>query len=109
WMIVLVLVLPATTAQASGAQTYVIEPQYEFASEFSEGLASIQIDGKVGVIDRSGKVIVQPKYDRVHPFIEGFATVELNGRYGFIDREGNEITSPRYDYAVNFFYRGLSW
>lgn len=37
---------------------FVIEPRFNWAGEFSEGLARVGIGGKGGVIDRTGKVVV---------------------------------------------------
>ncbi len=40
----------------------VIPPQYDLAYGFSDGLAIVQIDGKMGAIDRRGKFVIQPVY-----------------------------------------------
>ena len=33
----------------------VIQPKYEFANQFYDGLASVKIEGKKGFIDKGGK------------------------------------------------------
>ena len=53
----------------------VIEPQFDDAEDFSEGLAQVGKDGKWGFIDKSGKVVIEPQYDYVGDFSEGLAKV----------------------------------
>jgi len=56
----------------------VIEPQFQGAGDFSEGLASVAIsDGgyKEGYIDRTGKIVLEPKWDTAGKFSEGVAWV----------------------------------
>ena len=53
----------------------VIEPQFDGASDFSEGLAQVEKDGKWGFIDKSGKVVIEPQFDWVSDFSEGLAKV----------------------------------
>ena len=38
----------------------VIEPQFDYVRDFSEGLAVVEKDGKWGVIDKNGKVVIEP-------------------------------------------------
>ena len=65
---------------------------YENADNFSEGFASVKLNGKWGFINKTGKEITPIKYDSVCDFSEGFAKVKLNGKWGFIDKTGKEIT-----------------
>lgn len=84
---------------------------------FKEGLAWIGIDGKMGVIDRSGKQLTPLKYDHFGQFHNGFAiiAININGskagypcepkyRYGFIDKTGKETVSPKYDNVNDYNY-----
>src|SRR5258705_10810529 len=42
----------------------VIKPQFEWAEEFSEGLAAFQNkDGKHGYVDQTGKIVIEAKFD----------------------------------------------
>ena len=65
-------------------------------------LAIVELDGKYGFIDRSGREITPVKYDDASRFSEGLAVVELDGKYGFIDRSGREITPIKYDDTGSF-------
>ena len=42
----------------------VIEPKFDYAWSFSEGLAGIVIDRKGGYIDPKGNIVIQPQFDR---------------------------------------------
>ena len=55
----------------------VIEPQFDSADDFSEGLAKVKKDGKRGYIDKIGKVVIEPQFDEVWDFSEGLATVAI--------------------------------
>ena len=61
---------------------YIIKPQYDAASPFSEGMAAVNIGakqgygGKWGYIDRTGKMIIKPKYDYAGQFKNGIAEVK---------------------------------
>jgi WD40 repeat protein len=81
----------------------VIPPQFEAASEFSEGLAAIKIDGKWGFVGEDGKVVVEPRFSGAYEFSEGLARVQvggdkygLYGKWGFIDKSGQIVIEPQY-------------
>ena len=52
-----------------------IDPQYEDAQAFSEGLAAVQKGGKWGYIDTDGEVVIPFEYDIAFIFNEGLAVV----------------------------------
>ena len=81
----------------------VIKPEYDWASCFSEGLATVKLNGKFGSIDKKGNIIIQPMYDAVFSFSEGLAPVQLNNRkWGYIDTKGNLVIQPKYNLALPF-------
>jgi hypothetical protein len=53
----------------------VIKPQFEYAREFSDGLAAVLIDGKFGYIDKTGKLVISPQFAYAGDFSEGMAVV----------------------------------
>ena len=61
---------------------------------FSEGLVSVEQNGKVGFIDKAGKQIIPPRYDGAQPFSEGLAAVRIKGKYGYIDKTGKMVIPP---------------
>src|SRR5438105_2982043 len=59
----------------NSAGQIVINPQYDEATWFSEGLAGVKINGKWGFIDEAGRIVIQPQFDGVIDFYEGLASV----------------------------------
>ena len=62
-----------------GCGRVVIEPVYDSALEFSEGLARVEKNGKFGFIDKSGKVVIDFYLDFAWFFHEGLALAEIHG------------------------------
>jgi hypothetical protein len=87
--------------------------QFDEADDFSEGLAKVEINGKSGFIDRSGKIVIKADFkgdagfNAAGSFYEGLAPVSINGKYGFIDKAGNLKIKPQFDIAMGF-NRGLA-
>src|SRR5215831_809312 len=46
-----------------GKGQIIIAPQFDYAREFSEGLAATQVGDKWGYIDETGKWSIEPKYE----------------------------------------------
>ena len=69
----------------------VIPAKYDDAWDFSEGLASVKINGKWGFIDKTDTMVIPAKYDYAWTFSNGKARVKLNDRWFRIDRNGNEV------------------
>ncbi|MED7842166.1 WG repeat-containing protein [Campylobacter coli] len=81
---------------------FAIEPKFDDAWSFWEGLAKVELNRKWGFIDKSGKFIVKPKFDEAWDFSEGLAKVELNRKYGFMDKNGKIVIEPKFDGVGNF-------
>ena len=84
----------------------VIEPIFDEAYHFNEGMAVICKDGKYGYIDGRGKVIVSPQYDGAKRFSEGLGGVKVGDKWGFIDYYTNYIIEPKFS-NVGYFSEGL--
>lgn len=74
-----------------------ITPQFEYAVDFTEGLALVKSNGKWGYIDNVGSWIIQPIFEKASPFSEGEAFVNLNGKIGLIQRDGRYSIEPKYE------------
>ncbi len=74
-------VTPAITPAQAAEMSYsvMIEPKYQDASYFSEGLAAVKQNDKWGYIDETGKTIIPFEYDYAFPFSEGVAVVAKYG------------------------------
>ena len=66
----------------------VIEPKFDYAWSFSEGLAGIVIDRKGGYVDPKGNIVIQPLFDRAWPFSDGLALVTIKRKGSYIDKAG---------------------
>lgn len=86
---------------------WVIEPQFDFADEFSEDLALVNVDEQYGYIDRAGEFVIEPQFIFATPFSEGLAAVTRDRKAGFIDQTGEMVIEPRFDFA-NSFQEGLA-
>lgn len=86
---------------------WVIAPQYDKASKyFSEGLAAVEINGKVGFIDQFNRFIIQPQFEHddndMESFHLGLAPVKKGGKYGYINKRGEFLILPGFDKAEGF-------
>lgn len=74
----------------------VIEPQFNFAARFEEGLAVVRqgdndmgYGGKYGYIDSTGQIIVEPLYDVAGNFCHGWARVKEDGKaFAYLNKMG---------------------
>jgi hypothetical protein len=55
----------------------VIQPQFDYADDFSEGLAAVTIGTKSGYIDKTGRLVIQPLFTSASAFSDGLAQVRL--------------------------------
>jgi len=75
----------------------VIEPVYEAAELFSDGLASVMSFGKWGSIDKTGKIIIAPAYPQSINFYNGFSIARNDASmYGLLDKTGKAVIPFKY-------------
>ena len=58
-----------------GMEFVVIQPQFEQAASFSEGLAQVKIGDQWGYINKTGKLVIQPQFEQAESFSEGLGLV----------------------------------
>jgi len=87
----------------------VIPVQYDYAMDFSEGLAAVymQKNGGWGFIGKTGELAVPFMYEQASPFCEGLAAVSKDGKWGYIDAAGGIAVPFEYRQAYSFI-DGLS-
>ncbi len=89
----------------------VIQPRFERAERFSEGLAAVQDGETRGYVDRTGALVLVPRYQPAatlhRRFADGRAVVKEGQRYGYIDRGGRLVIPARY-LAAEDFSEGLA-
>lgn len=82
----------------------IIEPKYSHAWVFSEGLAAVEVDGKIKFIDGTGQVVIDNCID-YDPSSDGYVfhgnrlvvRDKETGKYGLIDRSGAQVLDKEYD------------
>ena len=74
--------------------SFAIKPQFSGGSNFSEGMAAVQINGKLGFIDMSGNIVINPQFDQVSTFSGGLAVVSISGHTGTINKQGKYVVNP---------------
>lgn len=84
---------------------------YEKAWVFSEGLAAVMKDGKVGFVDANNKLVIPFQFDysdkcRTYEigylFHDGYCVMtNKDGNFGLIDISGNWVVEPEYDELWN--------
>jgi hypothetical protein len=82
----------------------VVIPMKDMAgNSFSEGLADVNNkDGKIGFMEKDGKIRIDFSFDEVRPVKESKAIFNRYGRFGFIDTSGKVIAKPIFDFAESF-------
>jgi len=84
-----------------------IEPRFEGAYDFKDGMARIWQQGKYGYVDKRGTLAVPAVYDSAADFSEGLAGVRSGAKYGFVDRAGKLAIPAQFD-RVQRFSDGLA-
>lgn len=89
------------------SDTWVIQPVYDDADAFKNGIAKVTVGKKVGLIDLKGSVLAAPTYDRIDAFKEGVATIALDKKEGLISEKGEVLLAPQFD-NISSFKNGLA-
>ena len=99
----------------------VIEPQFEDAENFVDGLAPVRVHSeettwcpreasgsrkgftnKWGYIDKTGKMVIPPQFESAEPFSEGLAAIQNCDEAFFIDKTGRKVVAGDFRYASSF-------
>src|SRR5208337_2787623 len=82
----------------------IIPFKFDWADDFSEGLAAVKIIEKAGYIDKTGKFVIPPRFFFGGPFSSGMALVVfrrfekdkfLMNKLGYIDRSGKLVIQSK--------------
>ena len=76
----------------SDTATLHIEPTFDDAQQFSEGLAAVHIKNQWMFLDADGNIAVKPRFlDRVSNFKNDLARIEKDSMWAYIDGQGQLI------------------
>lgn len=101
----------------------VIEPQYDLAKNFINGMAKVHRDDEWFFVNKKGEELhLEKKYEEINYFSDGLArvaTMKLDyadlaydydtdycnnaGIYGYVDKTGKEVIKSQYIYAFDFY------
>jgi hypothetical protein len=70
----------------------------------NSGLYPINVNGKYGYMDKSGKTIISPQFDMAYGFSESLAHVRIGTKSGYINTKGSIVITPQFDDAQQFQY-----
>jgi hypothetical protein len=75
-----------------GAGKEVIPAMYEQVGYFSEDLAPVVLNKKIGFINKQAKIVIEPQFDgMVKPFTNGLAVMSKDGVQIRIDKNGKGV------------------
>ena len=84
-----------------GAAAWAADPPG--GATFAEaGLWPIRDGERMGLVDRTGKVVIRPDAERAFPFSGGRAVFVKDRKYGVIDRNGKVVIPAIYSYARGY-------
>lgn len=69
---------------------------YDHIHPYRNDLALVELDGKIGMVDRNGKVQGEIKYDQITKLEEEKIQVQIDDRTGFIDRYGKTVEALKH-------------
>jgi len=80
----------------------IIEPVYDSAYSFSEGLASVSKDGQYFYINETQDIVFHVDGNYAGSFSEGLANFSKNRLDGYIDKTGNVVIPGKYRNSKDF-------
>ena len=78
----------------------VVQPRFENARPFTEGLAAVKKNGQWGFINSKGKYIVKPYYQKAFSFRGDYAKVGHDNQWGAINKSGQLTISLSYTQLI---------
>lgn len=55
-------------------------------------------NGKLGYMDKSGKMVIEPKFEAGSIFVNGIAPVKVGENVGYIDKKGEYVIKPEFQW-----------
>jgi len=78
------------------------ENKFDFCSNFREGYAGIELEGKKNHINTEGQILSQQWWEDCYGFYNGYAMVKLDGKWNHINTEGQIISQQWWDDCWRF-------
>lgn len=94
----------------------IIEPSFQSAFAFSDGLAAVRLSNRWHYIDTEGEIRIDGKgtFQEIRPFNEGLAPIRMQNRWGYINTRGEIVINPMFRSVTKFsekraFVRSLNF
>lgn len=81
---------------------WVIKAKFDYAHDFQDGIAMVELDEKFGFIKTDGSYLIEQMYDEARDFKNGIAKVELDEKLGILKTDGTYLIEPKFDQIGNF-------
>lgn len=83
--------------------TFAIEPKFDGAKNFSDGLAAVKQNGKWGFIDSKGTLVIPATFDNAKYFDSGICIIQKNTDWFYINKKGEILKgAPQSDKLFDF-------
>lgn len=82
--------------------------KYEFITGFSDGLAKVKRDGKIGFINKNGEEIIPTAYEDAGDFSSGLVSILKNKKVGVINKKGEVIVPAEFE-DIGTFNDGFTY
>lgn len=75
----------------------IIQPVYDYVTDFVDGIALVQVNGKIGGINKRNNLVIPIEYSSASYLGNGLFLVEQNELYGIVDRNNRSVLSVEYE------------
>jgi hypothetical protein len=82
--------------------TVIIKPIFRYAHNFSEGVASVSLNGMYGYIDETGNFVIPEQFDYAEPFKDSIAIVHKDGKPYYVNHNGEKLFDCNYQIVTEF-------
>jgi hypothetical protein len=80
----------------------VINPQFDVANMFIDGMAEVRIGEKWGAINKKGDFIINPQYDKLYYDSDGLFLAQIGKKQGLVNKKNEIVINPQYDWLGGF-------
>ena len=80
---------------------------FQNVHKINDGFSKVQLNDKMNLIDKNGKLLFDKWFDWISDFNDGFSKVQLNDKMNFIDKNG-KLLFDKWFYWISYFNNGFS-
>ena len=80
---------------------------FQNVHKINDGFSKVQLNDKMNLIDKNGKLLFDKWFDWISDFNDGFSKVQLNNKMNFIDKNG-KLLFDKWFYWISYFNNGFS-